>query len=226
MQWNTVDHGNFKVKITCFQKNVLCFIYISPKQILSILWFVLVCIVPRWHQRKILMLFCSKRWFFIVRMIIALVIGNSFLFFSFQGCTHGIGGFPGQGSNQSYSRQPMPQPQQCWIQAASAAYTIVHETPDPQPTTDQGQGSKLSSWILVRFVSTEPQWELPKKAFLKIMRLCFISVLVTFPKFHSPKIKDAKQQLFRIIGAILLIMWITQLRFGAWASLFSMFSTR
>ena len=35
-----------------------------------------------------------------------------FFFLSCEGCTHGIWKFPGQGSNQSYSSQPTPQPQQ------------------------------------------------------------------------------------------------------------------
>lgn len=35
--WRRIDHGNFKVKRTCFQKSVLCFIYDSPKQTVSIL---------------------------------------------------------------------------------------------------------------------------------------------------------------------------------------------
>ena len=38
-----------------------------------------------------------------------------FFVFTFQGCTHGIWKLPGQVSNQSYSCQPMSQPQQCKI---------------------------------------------------------------------------------------------------------------
>jgi len=49
-----------------------------------------------------------------------------FLFLSFQGCICGIWKFPGWGSNPSYSCQPMPQPQQCSIQATSATYTTAH----------------------------------------------------------------------------------------------------
>ena len=42
-----------------------------------------------------------------------------FFFFFIQGCTRGIWRLPGQGSNQSYSCQPTPQPQQCQIRAVS-----------------------------------------------------------------------------------------------------------
>ena len=45
---------------------------------------------------------------------------------SFQGCTYSIWRFPGQGSNQGYSCQSMPQPQQCQIRAASSTYTTAH----------------------------------------------------------------------------------------------------
>ena len=38
-------------------------------------------------------------------------------YFSFQGCTHSIWRFPGQGSNRSCSHWPMPQPQQRFIPA-------------------------------------------------------------------------------------------------------------
>ena len=47
-------------------------------------------------------------------------------FFPLQGHTQDIWRFPGQGSNQSYSCQPTPPPQQCQIQAASATYTTAH----------------------------------------------------------------------------------------------------
>ena len=62
--------------------------------------------------------------------------------------------------NQSYSGQPTPQPQQHRVWATSVPYT-----------TAQGNARSLthwvrlgikpeSSWILVGFVITEPQWEL------------------------------------------------------------------
>ena len=46
-------------------------------------------------------------------------------FLSFQSCTHGTWRFPGSGSVWSHSCQPMPQPQQCWIRAASCTSTAT-----------------------------------------------------------------------------------------------------
>ena len=65
-----------------------------------------------------------------------------FFFFFFQCRRHGIWRFPGQGSNWSYGCRPTPQPQQHWIQAASAAYTTAHGKARPL-THEQGQGLNL-----------------------------------------------------------------------------------
>ena len=73
-------------------------------------------------------------------------------FFAFQGYARSIRKFPGQGSNQSYSYWPTPQPQQCRIGAASATYTTAHSS-----TEWARQGIEPeSSCILVRLVTTEP----------------------------------------------------------------------
>ena len=56
-------------------------------------------------------------------------------FFFFQGCTHSLWKFPGQGWNQSCSCQPMLQPQQCGIQLTPQFMA----TSDPPPT-EQSQG--------------------------------------------------------------------------------------
>ena len=47
-------------------------------------------------------------------------------FLPFQGCTHGIWKFQGQGLSQSYSCWPTPQPQQLGIRAVSGTYTMGH----------------------------------------------------------------------------------------------------
>ena len=52
-----------------------------------------------------------------------------FFFFGFclfQGHSYGIWRFPGQGSNQSSSHWPTPEPQQHRIRAESAIYTTAH----------------------------------------------------------------------------------------------------
>ena len=59
---------------------------------------------------------------------------------------------PRLGSNQS---RPAPQPQQCQIQALSATYTTAYGNDQGVPWIEP-----TSSWILVRFITTEPQWEL------------------------------------------------------------------
>ena len=67
---------------------------------------------------------------------------------------------PRLGSNQSYSFQSIPQPQQQGIRAMSATYTTAHGNARSL-TYWVGPGIKsASSWILVWFVSTGPQWEL------------------------------------------------------------------
>ena len=66
---------------------------------------------------------------------------------------------PRLGSNWSCNCQPTPQPQSHGIWAASATYTTAHSNtrclthwarPGMEPET---------SWLLVGFVSTAPQWE-------------------------------------------------------------------
>ena len=49
-----------------------------------------------------------------------------YLFIFFQGNTHGMWKFQGQGSNWSCSCRPMPQPQQCGIRAMSPTHTTAH----------------------------------------------------------------------------------------------------
>ena len=55
---------------------------------------------------------------------------STFFFFFFFGLLRAApaayGGFQARGSNQSYSRWPMPQPQQCQIRATFATYTTTH----------------------------------------------------------------------------------------------------
>ena len=69
--------------------------------------------------------------------------------------------FPGQGSNQSCSCWPTPQPQQCWIWTMSGAYTTAHDNAGSLTHSARPWIELLSSWILVWFVTKEPRWELP-----------------------------------------------------------------
>ena len=76
-----------------------------------------------------------------------------FFFLSFEGCTHSIWKFPGEGLNRSCSCWPTPQPQQHGIWATSATYTTAHGnmgflTPGARPGIEP-----MSSWILIGFVN-------------------------------------------------------------------------
>ena len=81
------------------------------------------------------------------------------------GLQPGLMEVPRLGVNWSCSCGPTPQPQECRIQATSATHTTAHgkarsftygESPRIEPAT---------SWILVGFVTTEPQQELPCEKF-------------------------------------------------------------
>ena len=66
-----------------------------------------------WLQRKLIQLLCLC--FFVV-----------VCFFAFCGHTLGIWKSPGEGSNESYSCQPTPQPSQHQIRAVSVTHTTAH----------------------------------------------------------------------------------------------------
>ena len=83
-----------------------------------------------------------------------------FFFFSFYGRTQGIWKFPGQESNWSYSCQPTTQPQQRSIRAASVTYTTAHSSARFLTHWLRLSIEPTSSWILVGFITAEPQQEL------------------------------------------------------------------
>ena len=66
---------------------------------------------------------------------------------------HGIWWFPGKGSNWICSHQPMPQPQQCRIQAAFVTYTTAHRNAGSTAQWAKSGIKHASSWILVIFVN-------------------------------------------------------------------------
>ena len=67
---------------------------------------------------------------------------------------------PGYRSNQSCSCQPMPEPQQHQIRAASATYTTAHDNAGSLTYRVRPVIEPATSWFLVGFVSTAQQWEL------------------------------------------------------------------
>ena len=91
-------------------------------------------------------------------------------FFLFRIGTCCVWNFPGQVSNQSCSCQSTPQSQQHSTWATSATYTTAHGNigslthwvrPEIKPIS-------TSSWILVRFITTEPQQELWEEQHLSV----------------------------------------------------------
>ena len=82
-------------------------------------------------------------------------------FLSFYGCTRGIWKFPGQGSNWSCSCPPTPQIQQCGIWAESVTYTTARGKAGSLTHWVRSEIKPVSAWILVGFVTAEPQWESP-----------------------------------------------------------------
>ena len=83
-----------------------------------------------------------------------------FVFLLFRAAPVAYGSSQARGSNQSYSCQPISQPRQRGIWAASATYAAAHGkngflTHGVRPETEPA-----SSWILVGFITPVPQWEL------------------------------------------------------------------
>ena len=75
----------------------------------------------------------------------------------------------------------MPEPQQQGIQATSANYTATHGNAGFL-THWAGPGIEpVSSWMLVRFISTEPRWEFPLNTFFKqLLSTSFVLFFVRF----------------------------------------------
>ena len=71
----------------------------------------------------------------------------------FLGCSRGIWRFPGWGSNRSCSCRPMPESQQCRIQAASATYTTAHGNAGSLTHWARAGTEPSTSWFLVGIVN-------------------------------------------------------------------------
>ena len=102
------------------------------------------------------------------------------LFFVSQGCTYGIWKFPGKKLNVTCSCWPLPQPQQCGIQAASATHTTTCNN-TRSPTRWARPGIKpASSWILIGFVTHWATMGTPIMAILK-WNCTWVAVKNTMP---------------------------------------------
>ena len=96
--------------------------------------------------------FRSQLWLYCLLILFIYL----FLSFVFYGRTHSMWRFPGLGSNQNWSRQPTPQPQQCGIWFTSAAYSTVHGNAGSLTHWARPGVKSASSWM----PTAEPQWEL------------------------------------------------------------------
>ena len=76
----------------------------------------------------------------------------SFFFWSFYGLTCGIWNFPGQGSIQSCSCWPTPQPQQHQFWATFATYTAVCSNARSLTHWGRPGMEPTSSWIVIGFL--------------------------------------------------------------------------
>ena len=90
-------------------------------------------------------------WIFLSNLLFSIYFIFNFL--SFYGCTHSIWRFPDQGSNQSWSHQPMPEPQQCGLWATSVTHTTADGNAGSLTLWARPGIKPASSWILVRFVN-------------------------------------------------------------------------
>ena len=90
----------------------------------------------------------------------------SFFFFFFLSLSFFLGPhpqlmkIPRLGSNWSWSCQPIPQMQQCQIRGESETYIEAHSNARSLTHWAEPGVEPASSWILVKFVTTEPQYEL------------------------------------------------------------------
>ena len=88
--------------------------------------------------------------------------------------------FPGSGSNRSCSCQPTPQPQPQQphqIPAGSVTHTEAQSNTRVLTHWKRPGIEPASSWILVRFITAEPQQELQKPIFMSV----HYSLLTCFP---------------------------------------------
>ena len=84
-----------------------------------------------------------------------------FIFFLFRAAPVAYGRSQVRGSNQSYSCQPTPQPQQQRIWATSATYITVHGNARSLIHWARTGIEPANSWFLVGFISPVPRQELP-----------------------------------------------------------------
>ena len=96
------------------------------------------------------------------KLAINYLLTLTFFFFCFLGPHLRHMEVPRQGSNQSYSCRPMPQPQQHQIRAVSVTYTTAHGSARSLTHWTRSGIEPSTSRFLVGFISAASQWELPQ----------------------------------------------------------------
>ena len=100
----------------------------------------------------------------------------SFLFLSFfQGRTLSICRFPGWGWIRAVAVGLCHSHSNARSRAMSATYIIAHGNAGSLTHWAKLGNEPASSWLLIRFISTEPWWELQNFVFLKGWKFCFLN---------------------------------------------------
>ena len=105
-----------------------------------------------------------------------------FIFFFFLGLHRDIWRFPGKGSNWRYGCWSMPQEHGIWAKAATYYTTVQSNARSWSHWVGPGI-EPIPSWILVRFVSTEPGWEL--QITMSILTKLSVTKQVSSEKLHQ-----------------------------------------
>ena len=110
----------------------------------------LSCVVPN----RSFFIYFIKKFFFCLFMAAPMAYGIS-------QATGRIGAIVPRlkGSNRSCSRRPTPQPQPCQIRAASVTHSTAHSNAGSLTHCMRPGIEPKASWILVGFLTAEPQWE-------------------------------------------------------------------
>ena len=105
--------------------------------------------------------------------------------------------FPGQGLNWSCSCWPTPHPQQCQIWAA--IYTTAHGNAGSLTPWVRPGIRPVSSWMLVRFISGEPQRELLNHSFCSQYHCPILSFPMSSLSTFCPNYKQRGSETFLIL---------------------------
>ena len=131
----------------------------------------------------------------------------------FKGHTQGIWRLPGWGLNWSCGPWPTSQPQQHRIHAVSVTHTTAHSNTGALIHWARPGIEPESSWMPVRFVSTEPQRELQELRSFFTRRFCLRALCSIFITCKTNKMPA---QWIGDKGPEAWLLRVAQLGLGAW----------